>query len=359
MNIEKRSARYGAAILIFALLLRLTGGILSPRAMAESFSKLEELGNLFEPQRGPGGISMGTGGTTPSTAVPTIPTTFVPPETTIVPTIPTTVPAIPTTPTEPPQLPRPITFVAADMDYVKFRYASDCNYRAELQPLLLQPLQWQLALGEPTVLIIHSHGTESFTKEPGQDYRETTEYRTTDPAYNMIAVGEALANALRAQGISVIHDLQQHDAASYSGAYASSRKSVEAYLEAYPSIQLVLDLHRDAALNADGTQVATSATVNGVRSAQIMLLAGTDSSYGYHPGWQENLALALKLQVLLEKANPGITRKTLLRGSVFNQDLCSGMLIVEVGTAGNTLQEALRAMPPLADAIVALQYGAQ
>ena len=125
MNIEKRSARYGAAILIFALLLRLTGGILSPRAMAESFSRLEELGNLFEPQRGPGGISMGTGGTTPSTAVPTIPTTYVPPETTIIPTIPTTVPAIPTAPTEPPQLPQPITFAAADMEYVKFRYAID------------------------------------------------------------------------------------------------------------------------------------------------------------------------------------------------------------------------------------------
>lgn len=349
MNIEKRSAKIGAAILIFALLLRLTGGFLSPSAMAKGFSRLEEKGH-FVPQRGPGAISMGTGVTAPSTTVPTIPTTVLPPTTATAPTM----------PTEPPLLPQPIPirFVTGDMEYVKFRYATDCSLRTELEPLLLRPLALQLEMGEPTVLIVHSHGTESFTKTPGQDYQEIGDHRTTNADYNMIAVGEELANLLRARGISVIHDLQQHDAKSYSGAYASSRKSVEDYLAEYPSIQLVLDLHRDSALNPDGSQYATSATVNGKPSAQIMLLAGSDAKNGTHPCWQENLALALKLQVLLEKEHPGITRKTLLRGGVFNQDLCTGMLIVEVGAAGNTLQEALRAMAPLADAIAALRYGA-
>ena len=121
---------------------------------------------------------------------------------------------------------------------------------------------------------------------------------------------------------------------------------------------MVLDLHRDAALNADGSQYATAATVGGQRSAQIMLVVGTDWLGGNHPNWQENLSLALKLQVLLEQENPGITRRTVLRGSIFNQNLSAGMLIVEVGTAGNTMAEALRAISPLAKAIAALTYGA-
>jgi len=336
MNIEKRSARFGAAILILSICLRLTGAMFTPTAQAEDFS----------PHRPVGGVSLGTG-TVQTTVTPTMPT---------VPTIPA-LPVGPTVSTEPTVRPG-IAFSVGDMDYISFRYATDCGYRVEPEKLLVQPLDWQLDSGMPTVLIVHTHATESYTKEPGQTYRETGDYRTDDSNYNMVAVGDMLAKLLQARGISVLHDRQQHDALSYNAAYDNSRKSVEDYLKEYPSIRIVLDLHRDAALNADGSQFATSATVNGERSAQVMLLAGTDWAYGKHPNWQKNLALALKLQVLLEKENPGITRRTVLRGYVFNQDLCSGMLIVEVGTAGNTLTEALRAMSPLADAIALLKNGA-
>ena len=135
----------------------------------------------------------------------------------------------------------------------------------------------------------------------------------------MVAVGDILAAQLEAMGIVVIHDRENHDYPSYSAAYGNSRKSVEAYLQQYPSIQVVLDLHRDAALNADGSQYATAATVGGQRSAQIMLVVGTDWLGGNHPNWQENLSLALKLQVLLEQENPGITRRTVLRGPLPEQ----------------------------------------
>lgn len=343
MNIEKRSARFGAAVLIFSLLLRLVGAVATPQARAESLSRLEGLVDYFntgrKPHRGPGGVSLGSLSAEPTETVPTLPST------------------VPTMPTQPPK-PAWIRFSSSDMAYVNLQYGTDCSYRTEPERLLLQPLHWQMESEEPTVLIVHSHATESYTKAPGQTYQESGSYRTKDTDHNMVAVGDALASLLRARGIGVIHDRQLHDHPSYNAAYTNSRKSVEAYLEEYPTICMVLDLHRDAALNADGSQYATSATVNGERSAQLMLLAGTDSVSGKHPNWQENLALALKLQALLEKENPGITRRTLLRGYVFNQDLCSGMLIVEVGTAGNTLQEALRAMAPLADAIAALKHGA-
>ena len=352
MNIEKRSARFGAAILLLSLLLRILVGLVSTGAQAEKFT----------PHRPVGGISIqsGTVGSagpsvpvatfpiTPATTIPTMPTTTIP-------TMPTTTaPALPSLPPEPPGF----MFSPADMQYVSMLYSTAITQRPALEPLLLQKLDWQLDSGEPTVLIVHTHATESYTRQPGENYVQSGDYRTENEAFNMLAVGDALAALLRSHGVVVLHDRQQHDAVSYNAAYSNARKSVEAYLAQYPSIRMVLDLHRDAALNADGSQYATSATVNGEETAQLMLVAGCDPAGGQHPGWRDNLALALKLQVLLERENPGITRRTLLRGYVYNQDLCSGMLIVEVGTAGNSLEEALRTMPPLADAIAALTNGA-
>ena len=126
MNIEKRSARFGAAILIFSILLRLTGALIAPTAQAEDFS----------PHRPVGGVSLGTG-TVQTTVTPTVPT----------------LPVEPVVPTEP-AIPPGILFSAEDMDYISFRYATDCGYRTELEPLLTQPLDWRLDSGMPTVLIV-------------------------------------------------------------------------------------------------------------------------------------------------------------------------------------------------------------
>lgn len=233
-----------------------------------------------------------------------------------------------------------------------------CDYRPDVEKLLTESLQWDLADGEPAVLIVHTHGSESYTKQPGQDYKETAAYRTLDESYNMVAVGDLLAQLLEAAGIRVIHDRQLHDYPSYNSSYNNSRSSVKAYLKEYPSIRLVLDIHRDAAENSDGSQFATHATVNGQDSAQIMFLVGTDESGNHHPDWQDNLAVAAKLNVLMEQINSGITRKSTLRAQRFNQDLAPIALLVEVGSAGNTLEEALRAIPVLAEAIIALKNGA-
>ena len=360
MNIEKRSARFGAALLIFAVLLRLVGGVWMPQA--DALGLLDVIRGGFSPHRPSGGVSIGPSATVRIPTVPTVGTTL-PTVSTTAPTVSTapTVPTMPTVPTAPPQVQTPpaITFAQEDLAYVKFRVATDCGYTVDLQSLLLQPLQWQLAGEEPTVLIIHSHATESYEKQPEDAYTESDFYRTLDTGYNMVAVGDLLAEQLRQRGIGVIHDRQIHDYPSYNAAYVNSGRSVEEYLQAYPSIRMVLDLHRDAAPNPDGSQFATSATVDGQRSAQIMLLSGSDWTGTSHPAWQKNLSLALKLQVLLEREHPGITRRTVLRGCAFNQYLSTGMLIVEIGTAGNTLAEALRAVPPLADAIGALCWGAE
>jgi stage II sporulation protein P len=129
---------------------------------------------------------------------------------------------------------------------------------------------------------------------------------------------------------------------------------VEAMLDAHKDIGFVIDLHRDAFLYEDGTRLSCTCTVDGEKAAQIMLVVGTDASGLYHPSWRDNLDFAVALQQELENANPGITRPIDLRTQRFNQHVSKGALIVELGASGNTLGEALRSVPVLAEAIAAV-----
>ena len=238
--------------------------------------------------------------------------------------------------------------VFSDADGLELYYASTEN--PDIPALLSQPLHWNLRGEEPTVLIIHTHTTESYTRVDEQ-YRETAAWRTADEGYNMVSIGEIVRQILEENGIPVIHDRELHDYPSYNGSYTRTRKAIMDYVNLYPSIQLILDLHRDAA--GDGkNQMRTSATVDGEPSAHLMLVMGTN--YDTYP---ENLSLALKVHAQLEAQCPGITRPLQLRAARFNQDLCPGSLLVEVGAAGNTHPEAHRAAQQLAKAIVALAEG--
>lgn len=251
-------------------------------------------------------------------------------------------------------VPAPAVFSGEDLELVELR--STCDYEPNLENLLLQPLDWDLTGTEPAVLILHTHATESYTKTEGEDYEESSDYRTLDEEYNMLAIGDALAELLEAGGLTVIHDRTLHDEFSYNGSYGAARESIERYLEQYPSIKLILDVHRDAADTESG-QLTTSAVVDGQESAQLMLVVGSDGGGLYHPNWRENLSLALKLHVMLEKENPGICRYISFRNSRYNQDQLPGMLLVEVGAAGDTRQKALTATEALAEGILNLAAG--
>ena len=255
--------------------------------------------------------------------------------------------------TQPEEETQPV-FCTADVESVKFKNGSGLKY--DKGALIEQPLQWDLTAAEPTVLILHTHTTESYTKVKGESYKETAAFRTLDEAYNMISVGDHLAQLLEAGGITVIHDREVHDYPSYSGSYNHARREMERHLKENPSICLVLDLHRDASGDTKN-QMRTKATVGGKASAQIMFVVGTNGTGLKHPNWKENLALALKLQVQMERLAPGICRNINLRGQRFNQDKSSGALLVEVGAAGNTREEALTAVEVLARAILDLSHG--
>ena len=236
----------------------------------------------------------------------------------------------------------------SDADGLELYYASKEN--PDIPSLLSQPLQWNLRSDKPTVLITHTHTTESYTRVD-EPYRESAAWRTEDEQYNMVSIGEIVRGILEANGIPVIHDCQLHDYPSYNGSYTRTRKAIQNYLKENGSIQLILDLHRDAA-GEGANQMRTSAIAEGEPSAQLMLVMGTN--YDSYP---ENLSLALKVHAQLESQCPGITRPLQLRAARFNQDLCPGALLVEVGAAGNTHPEAQLAAEQLAKAIVALAEG--
>lgn len=255
--------------------------------------------------------------------------------------------------TEPPETApweKPV-FAAADGDLVRVWGTGE---NVDPVPYLTRPLELDLTGEEPTVLILHTHATESYTQAEGWTYTESSSYRTLDTEHNLCAVGDYLARLLEAAGIHVIHDTTFHDYPEYTGAYTRSQATAEYWLEKHPGIRLILDLHRDSMVDSNGREMDTSARVNGRESAQILLLMGTD-----FVGWQENMNLAVKLTAQLEKQHPGMTRGILTRTIDYNQFLSPGALLVEMGAAGNTQAEALVAAEALAEALISLSRGTE
>lgn len=332
MDLQKRVLQVGAAAIACALLLRFGGTILEnvtytlSRPEVASALFFLETGRIIRP-------------TQPQT-VPTEPTVTAAP--------------VPTDVTEAEDTPSVAVFSDDDAALVAVNNATD--YEADVAAFLQSPLNWDLTQNTPSVLILHTHGTESYANT--ENYSESAKYRTLDPQYNVISIGQAIANNLTAGGIQVIHDTTAYDHPSYNNAYADARNAISAYLTQYPSIKLVLDIHRDALEDDSGLQISKTVSYHGEQAAQIMLVMGTDAAGFIHPDWQENMALAVKLHAQSEKICPNICRPISLRTQRFNQDLSTGALLVEIGAAGNTRQEALVAAEVLSQAILDLAYGA-
>ena len=194
----------------------------------------------------------------------------------------------------------------------------------------------------PLVLIVHTHTSEAYTPDGADIYTTSDTARTEDTNYNMVRVGDEIAAVLNAEGVRTVHDGTLHDYPSYTGSYGRSLETVEKWLKEYPSIRVVLDVHRDAVELNDGSMLRTGATLTGgERSAQVMLVVGTDDTGLEHPGWKENLAFAVSMQQALLMQGDNFARDINLSSNRYNQHLTPFSLIVEVGSSGNTLQEAL------------------
>lgn len=201
-------------------------------------------------------------------------------------------------------------------------------------------LSLKAGLTAPQVLITHTHTTECYAAHDAGFANPDDPTRTDDPAKNMLAVGERVAGELRAAGIGVIHDTEVHDK-PYSGAYGHAKTAIERYLGQYPSIKVVLDLHRDAIYQSDGTHIKPTATVDGKAAAQVMIIVGMKNTTAVpNTHTAENLSLGVRLQQALHKNYPGIARPLLLADARYNQQLTNGSLLIEIGSDSNTLEEA-------------------
>ncbi len=254
---------------------------------------------------------------------------------------------------QPPPVVTPLKYVEYENEAVKTTDGIQVNNQSkksfDTNSLLNKTLDLSLS-GEPSVLIVHTHTTESYTPSPSYNYTPTETDRTLDSRFNMVAVGEVIYEKLSQKGINVIHDKTVNDYPSYSQSYSKSLKLVKSYVEKYPSIKFVIDVHRDAVSSG---KVGTVTDFD-KKSAQVMLVIGTNSSGLDHPNWQNNLSFALKLQHSMNKSFPSLARPINLRKERFNQHLAPYAFILEVGTNGNTLDEAKIAADYFSQAFLSL-----
>ena len=202
----------------------------------------------------------------------------------------------------------------------------------------------------PQVLIMHTHATESFEPYDTDTYDTRHTWRTTDNTQNIVAAGEVMAEAIRSYGIEVLHDETQHDYPSYNGSYERSAVTVQDYLEKYPSIKVVLDVHRDA-VQRDTTLVKPVTEIDGRKAAQLMIIAGCDDGTMDMPNWSKNFRFAAGMQDAIESRYPSLTRPVFFCYRKYNQDLTTGSLLIEIGSHGNTLEEVLYTAQLAGDAI--------
>lgn len=195
----------------------------------------------------------------------------------------------------------------------------------------------------PQVLILHTHGSEAYTMPKGQEYVSTGTCRTSDTTCNVVRVGDEIASVLSAYGISVLHDRTLYDDPLYEGAYSRFLEGIETYLEKYPSISFILDIHRDAVEDAQHRQYKLISQED-PNAAQISFVMGSN-----HDGWQENLKLAAAVAEAIKTDYPTVMRPITLRNSNYNQHKSPGSMLVEVGAAGNSLEEALNSARIFAD----------
>ncbi|MBR6644288.1 MAG: stage II sporulation protein P [Clostridia bacterium] len=196
---------------------------------------------------------------------------------------------------------------------------------------------------EYTVLIVHTHGTEAYTpdgvlSDPLDDPYVT---RSKNNEENVVSIGALMAEVFEKNGIRTLHHAVAIDATvdDFYDSYTESGTVIRRTLRKYPSIKYVFDIHRDGLELSSGEKAKVICAVDGKRAAQVMSVIGSDTLYD-HPNWEENLAFAVKLQRRLEDNYTDFCRPINVKQNTYNQDYGPLSLLLEIGTDGNTLEEA-------------------
>lgn len=243
---------------------------------------------------------------------------------------------------------------SASLSYDKIYLKNSTGLSVDIKSLLNSKLSFKIKKNDsPQVLILHTHATETFMETDTDVYTDTYTSRTTDKSKNMVKIGETVAKKLNEAGIKTLHDKTLHDYPNYSGSYTRAASTINSYLKKYPSIKVVLDLHRDAITGSDNSKQKLVTKINNKKAAQVMIVMGSQSGMVKNfPEWKENLKLALRLQQNLEKDYPTLARPLSLTSKNYNESLTKGSMLIEFGTDANSLDEALYSAEMVSNSLI-------
>lgn len=245
-------------------------------------------------------------------------------------------------------------FAASGTSYDNFYVKNSTDYVMNFGQLLSAPLGFTMEnTSEPQVLIVHTHTTEAYVKKDLGYYYQGQEFRSTNDSENILRVGEAIIKTLNKNGIGAVHAKEYHDDPAYNGSYDRSEQTIYKYMEQYPGIKVIIDIHRDSiGYDDERGKIKPTFVAKGKKAAQVMIMSGYDpyNEYGF-PEWESNLKFALRLQQKAETMYPGMTRPLYFGDFAYNMFINSGSLLIEVGTEVNTLNEAVYSGELLGDVL--------
>ncbi len=209
------------------------------------------------------------------------------------------------------------------------------------------------------VLIYHTHTYEAFTATEQYPYTSSEKWRTVNAQRNVVALGACLADLLTKAGVSVTHDTTAFEPPTLSSAYERSLAMLEERAQNGEIYDLYIDLHRDAYSENNGPNTVEA---DGEKIARLMFLVGkgtgqTGAGYDIKPDFESNHTVAQLLTNRLNMQLENICRPVKVKSGRYNQHVAPCCVLIEVGNNLNTLEEALRAMPYLCNAICSLADG--
>ena len=229
------------------------------------------------------------------------------------------------------------------------------KFSVDLNSFLQKPFPINTDINDsPLVLIVHTHGSESYLENGYEFYSPEETFRSQEVEKTVVHIGEVLSEKLNSLGIGTVHDKTMYDLTDFNKSYNYSREGIKAALSKYPTVRFVIDLHRDSIFDSSGNNVKPLTTLNGKKCAQLMLVIGTNEGGSDHPDWKDNLTFATHLQQKMNDYYPTLARPINLRAAAFNQALTKGSILLEVGSCGNTVEEAENAVLLFAQAYASL-----
>lgn len=241
----------------------------------------------------------------------------------------------------------------ANLSYGKIYLKNSTGVAVNLKDELAAGVKFKMDKGDnPQVLIVSTHTSECYMEEDRAYYTDKDRTGTYDKTKNVLCIGKIIKDNLCSAGICAVQSEAVHDK-KFSGSYAASAKTIKEYLAKYPSIKVVIDVHRDSVNYDNGVKVKPTVKIDGKKAAQVMLVIGCEAGQveGF-PEWRQNFRLAIRLQQQLENDYPSLARAGTFTPRKYNQHLTTGSMLIEMGTEANTLEEAKYSAQLLSNSLI-------